>query len=92
MYGKDLYLKRTYTKIDTQRIKDVDIKSLSSAADLLFRIGVNSINDNKKLLGKEPIVEKWADEHYVTKNYQSVLSINDNLKGGEVDGKKNGKS
>lgn len=94
MYGKELYLQRTYTKIDTQRIKDVDIKSLSSAGDLLFRIGVNSVNDNLKLLGREPIDEEWANEHYVTKNYQSVLSINDNLKGGENngDGKKNSKS
>ena len=92
MYGKDLYLKRTYTKIDTQRIKDIDIKSLSSAGDLLFRIGVNSINDNLKLLGKETIDEEWANEHYVTKNYQSVLSINDNLKRGEKNGKKDGKS
>lgn len=94
MYGKELYLQRTYTKIDTQRIKDVDIKSLSSAGDLLFRIGVNSVNDNLKLLGREPIDEEWANEHYVTKNYQSVLSINDNLKGGENNGhgKKNSKS
>ena len=92
MYNKDVDLKRTYTKIDTQRIKDVDIKSLSSAGDLLFRIGVNSVNDNLKLLGKETIDEEWANEHYVTKNYQSVLSINDNLKGGEKDGKKDGKS
>lgn len=92
MYGKELYLKRTYCKVDTQRIKDVDIKALSSAADLLFRIGVNSINDNKKMLGKESIDEKWADEHYVTKNYQSVLSINDNLKGGDTSGKKNSES
>lgn len=84
MYGKELYLQRTYVKVDTQRIKDVDIKTLSSAGDLLFRIGVNSIDDNLKMLGREALNETWSQEHYVTKNYQSVL--NENLRGGESNG------
>lgn len=88
LYGVNSYNKKTYVKIDTNKIKNVDLKTLSSSADLLFRIGVNSINDNRSLLGKEKINETWADEHYVTKNYQSVLSINENAKGGETGGKK----
>lgn len=92
MYGKKAFLDKCYVTVDTKRIKDVDIKALSSAGDLLFRIGVNSINDNLKMLGREELSEPWANEHYVTKNYQSVLSINENLKGGVKDGEKNSKS
>ena len=69
------------------------MKEMSSAGDVLFRIGVHSINDNLKMMNKEPIKEAWADEHYVTKNYQSVLSINDNnkpVKGGEKNDTNNG--
>ena len=87
MYGKENYLQRTYVKVDTQIIRNVDIEKISKSADLLFRIGVNSINDNLVLIGKEPLDEDWANEHYVTKNYQSVL--NPSLKGGENNGKEN---
>lgn len=87
LYGKEGFIDKSYVKVDTQKIKDVDIKALSSAADMLFRIGVNSIDDNLIMLGREPLKEKWSDEHYVTKNYQSI--INPTLKGGEENGTKN---
>lgn len=90
IYGKKDFLDRTYVKMDTQRIRDVDIYQISRAADLLFRIGVNSIDDNLELLGKEPLNEIWSKEHYVTKNYQLVL--NPDLKGGDTNGAKNSKS
>lgn len=87
LYMKEGFLKKSYVKVDTQKIKDVDIKGLSSAADMLFRIGVNSIDDNLIMLGREPLKTKWSEEHYVTKNYQSVL--NPALQGGASDGTKN---
>lgn len=91
IYGKSDFIERTYVKMNTQRIRDVDISKISKAADLLFRIGVNSIDDNLELIGKEPINTDWSQEHYVTKNYQSVL--NPDLKGGErKNGKENSKS
>ncbi|WP_243148904.1 phage portal protein [Clostridium sporogenes] len=90
MYGKNKFMDRTYVKMDTQKIRNVDISSMSKAADLLFRIGVNSIDDNLELIGKEPLKEEWSKEHYVTKNYQSVL--NPDLKGGGKNGTKNSKS
>lgn len=87
IYGKESYLNRTYVKMNTQKIRDVDLEKLSKSADLLFRIGVNSIDDNLTMLGKEPLNEEWSKEHYVTKNYQSVL--NPSLKGGDSGGTKN---
>lgn len=92
-YKKQGFIKGNFLKVDTLRIKNIDLQKMASAGDLLFRIGVNSINDNLEMLGREKISDAWADEHYVTKNYQSVLSINQEaLKGGENDGKKNSES
>lgn len=89
IYGRAMYLERTYIKMNTQKIKNVDLEKLSNSADLLFRIGVNSIDDNLEMLGKEPLNLEWSKEHYVTKNYQSVL--NPELKGGGNNGAKNSK-
>jgi HK97 family phage portal protein len=79
-YTKDDYLDRTYIKIDTSRIKHVDITELATACDIFFRIGANTINDILRYLGREPINEEWADKRYVTKNYESVEDIE---KGGD---------
>jgi HK97 family phage portal protein len=79
LYGKKNYLERTYIKLDTTRIKNIDITDIASSLDILFRIGANSINENLKILGREIIDEAWAEERFITKNYQSVKT----LKGGE---------
>ena len=84
-YRKENVLAGTFLKIDTSKIANVNLTTLSNAADILFRTGVNTINDNLELLGREPINEEWANEHYVTKNYQSIVD----LKGGETDGTEN---
>lgn len=81
MYKKEEYLKRTYLKIDTTKIKIVDITKLSTAMDKLFAIGGLTINDVIMMLGKEPIDEEWANRRHVTKNYQEA----DSLEGGEKD-------
>ena len=79
MYTKKEYLERTYLKVDTNNLKVVDITQLATAADKLFAIGGLSINDILTMLGKEPIDEEYANQRYVTKNYQEANS----LKGGE---------
>ena len=75
MYTKDEYLSRTYIKVDTTRIKVIDVVALATALDKLFAIGVNTINDNSKMLGREPVDHEKANERFVTKNYQSLDSI-----------------
>lgn len=81
MYKKEEYLKRTYLKIDTTKIKIVDITKMATAMDKLFAIGGLTMNDVIMMLGKEPIDEEWADRRHVTKNYQEANS----LEGGEKD-------
>lgn len=87
-YKKNNVLTGTFLKIDTSKIANVNLTTLSNAADILFRTGVNTINDNLELLGREPINEDWANKHYVTKNYQSIVD----MKGGEIDGTENNES
>jgi HK97 family phage portal protein len=82
MYTKDEYLARTYSKVDTSRIKVLDVVNLATAADKFFAIGVNTINDNLRMLGREPLNEKWADKRFVTKNYQTIENV-ESMKGGE---------
>lgn len=93
-YGSEVINSGNYVKLDTQRIKHVDLKELAGACDLLFRIGVNSINDNLRLLDREPVNEVYADDRHVTKNYIAVKDIgkdSDNNIGGGKDAKRNGK-
>lgn len=82
MYEKEEYINRTYLKIDTNKIKVVDITKLATALDKLFAIGGLSINDILIILGREPLEEEWANKRFVTKNYQQA----DNLEGGEING------
>ncbi|WP_000524278.1 phage portal protein [Bacillus wiedmannii] len=82
MYTQKEYIERTYLKIDTTKIKVVDITKLATALDKLFAIGGLSINDILIILGREPIGEEWANKRFVTKNYQET----DSLEGGEKNG------
>jgi HK97 family phage portal protein len=84
-YKKQDYLNRTYMKIDTSMIKILDIVDLATAADKFFAIGVNSINDNLRMVGRETLSEDWAEQRFVTKNYQTIESVEETEKGGEGD-------
>lgn len=81
-YSKDEYLNRTYLKVDTSLIKYVDPVALANACDIYFRIGVNTINDNLRMLGREPINEPIGDKRFVTKNYQDEQTMQTASKGG----------
>src|SRR5699024_10888787 len=74
-YSKEEYLSGTYVKLDTSMIRVVGIKEIANALDVLTRIGVNSVNDSLRMLGRATIKEDWADERYITKNYESVKEM-----------------
>jgi len=82
MFTEEEYLKRTYLKVDTTKIKVVDITKLATAMDKLFAIDGLSVSDVNMMLGKEPINEDWANKRFVTKNYQQA----DKLEGGKENG------
>lgn len=78
-YTKKQYLERTFLDVDISMIKYVDITKVATALDKLLSSGSHSPNENRDLIGKEPINEDWAEEYYITKNYSDV---NELLKGG----------
>jgi HK97 family phage portal protein len=80
MYGKEKYLQKTYMKLDTTRIRAVDIADVANALDVLLRTGAYCIDDCLKLLGMEPLDTEWSRARWMTKNYQPIETA---MKGGE---------
>jgi HK97 family phage portal protein len=81
--GYDGFSKGTYIKIDTKCIKHVDLLSVATAIDKLIGSGAFCINDIRKAVGDEPINEAWANQHFITKNYETVENALTALEGGE---------
>lgn len=73
-YGKGV-LDGTRLQIDTKCVKHVDLLSVSTAIDKLIASGAFSVNDIRELVGEPKISEEWADQHFMTKNYQDVQSL-----------------
>ncbi|APH24583.1 phage portal protein [Clostridium botulinum] len=71
-YRKDDYLNRTYIKLDTSIIRVTTLKDIANALDILTRIGAYTMNDSLRALGKETINKSYANERYMTKNYEKI--------------------
>lgn len=72
LYGKKMFLERTYLRIDTTRIKSVDIKDIAGALEILLRIGAYTVDDCLKALGLEPLETEWSQKRFMTKNYETI--------------------
>lgn len=82
-YGKSDYLQKTYLKIDLSMIKEISLKDIAYVVDILTRNGVNTLNDNLKLLGREEI-EEYGDLRFFTLNLTTLEKM---MKGEEVETK-----
>ncbi len=74
-YGKSLFTKRTYCKLDTTRVKAVEIKDIANALDVLTRIGAHTVDDNLEALGKEPLGGELGGQRFMTKNYEPIENM-----------------
>lgn len=81
--GYEGFSQGTYQKIDTKSIKHVDLLSVATAIDKLIGSGAFCINDIRKAVGDEIIDEPWANQHFITKNYETVENALKALEGGE---------
>ncbi|PYE97476.1 phage portal protein [Bacillus sp. 196mf] len=88
MFSRNQFLSKTYIKFNMDNFKLFDLTKFANAVDKLFAVGGMSINDVLERLGKEQIEEEWADERYVTKNYERAR-ISGTMEGGDEIG--NGK-
>ncbi len=82
-YGFSEFTKGNFLKIDTKQVKHVDLLSVSGAIDKLIGSGAFCVNNILELVGEETIDEKWAWEHFITKNYMPFEEALKALKGGE---------
>lgn len=80
MYTKAEYLEGTRLVVDTRLIKAIDIATIANAADKLLLSGTHSIDENRDMMGEEPLNEDFSTKHYVTKNYATSDEL---MKGGE---------
>lgn len=79
IYKKESYLERTYMKIDTTRIRQRSLDKMANAIDILTRNGVNTLDDNMELIGREPVGGTEGGTRMYTKNLGGI----DDVKGGE---------
>lgn len=82
-YGLSDFQKGNYLKIDTSCIKHVDLIESAANIDKLMGSGVLCVNDIRVLLGQPIIPEKWAYQHFITKNYSAIVDALTELSGGE---------
>ncbi|SKA99807.1 phage portal protein, HK97 family [Caloramator quimbayensis] len=78
-YGKKVFLKNSYLKIDTTCIKHIDIFSISEAFDKLVASGGYSIDELRIKAGDIPLNTDFSKKHWMTKNYTDIQTV----KGGE---------
>ena len=75
IYSKEDYLSGTHLSIDTTKLKTTNLTSLATVIDVLSRNGVHSIDENRELIGKEPLGTKASQERRITKNYEKFDEI-----------------
>lgn len=85
-YGYQEFAKGNYLQIDTKAVKHVDLLSVSQAVDKLIASGAFTINDIREVVGDPRINEEWADQHFMTKNYETVAELLKPLEGGTQQG------
>lgn len=81
MYGYENYSNNTYAKLDTTKIKAVDLRDIANSIDLLTRNGALTINDILRILGKEPLDGGVGSLRFITKNYEVLDKV---LKDGSI--------
>ena len=81
-YGFNGIKNGTYLRIDIKQIRHVDMLSAAANIDKLISSGLCSVNDIREIVGEVPILEDWANEHYITKNYAPFDEVLNSAEGG----------
>lgn len=69
VYGAQLVGSGSYVVPNLAAVKYHDIFEIADPIDKLIGSGAFCINDILVLLGRDPIEEPWAEQHWMTKNY-----------------------
>lgn len=74
LISKEEYLKGERIKINKFNMKYFDILESAPSIDKLFSDGY-SHNEINNFVGLPKVDEKWADKHFITKNYEVAEKI-----------------
>ncbi len=87
--GKNDIKERTYVRVDTTKVKHIDMFDIATSADKLISSGIYTVNMILRAIGELEIDEPWANQHFMTKNYSTIQELIDYLskEGGEKSGK-----
>lgn len=58
-------------RVDTRHIRHLDLFAIAADADKLISSGALSINELRGEVDMDRLNEPWADDHFVTKNYEN---------------------
>lgn len=79
-FGATEFNKSNYLLIDTTTVRHIDAISQANNLDKSIASGVLTPAQAQKYCNMLPCPDKWANEYYITKNYQTTENA---LKGGE---------
>lgn len=71
-----------YIRIDTGKIKHIDILESAPHIEKLISSGYSNIDELRAMTGLHETGEKWAQQHWITKNYEKIETA---AAGGESD-------
>ncbi len=71
-YGAAAVQRGDYLRIDSTRIKHIDVFDVADKADKLIAARLYNTNEIRTKIGDEKIAAAWADEYQQTKNYETV--------------------
>ncbi|MEG2617765.1 MAG: phage portal protein [Oscillospiraceae bacterium] len=71
-YGLEAVQRGDYLRIDSTRIKHIDVFDVAEKADKLIAARLYNTNEIRTKIGDEKIDAPWAYEYQQTKNYETV--------------------
>ena len=87
LYGRKQYLAGRRLFIDVSTVAYTDLKDVANALEVLTRIGANTMDDNMRILGREPVGGELGERRLITKNYVGIEWLDsDEAKGGVKSG------
>ena len=74
-FSKEEYISGSYIAADTTNIKHIDIFSLAPNIEKLISSAFMNVDEVREQAGIFPTGEKWAQIHYITKNFERVQDL-----------------
>lgn len=81
--GYENWIRGNYYKVRTSGIYHRDIFNLAGNIDKMIASGAFSVDEVRREVGYAELNTDWSRQHFMTKNYQNIEDILNELKGGE---------